>query len=48
MRIRPVEAELFDADGWTEGTDRQTDRNYEASNFIRNFSKSPESGNELW
>jgi len=47
MKICPVEAELFDADGWTEGTDRQTEIMKLIAVF-RNFAKLPENGNELW
>jgi hypothetical protein len=39
MKIRPVGAELFHADGRTDG---QTDRYDDASNRFRNFANVPE------
>ena len=47
MKIRPVEAELFDADERSDGTDRQTEITKLIA-VLRNFAKAPESGNELW
>ena len=38
MKIRPVGAELFRADGWI---DRQTDRYDKANRRFRNFANAP-------